>query len=159
MPNTDLKVPKNLLCQTPKNGDEFLVAISKYHNHPSIKTIFEKCNFSFSLKTVSLTDIEKEMKSLNTSKAFHSSDIPAKVLKQGLDFFSCFILGYVNKSISSSTFPSILKLSDITSVYKKIRCEKSNYRPISVLPNLSKILENVLYDQISSCFECNDKKI
>ena len=115
----DLKVPSNLLCQTPENGDEILAAIYKYQNHPSIKTILEKCNFSFSFKTVSLTDIEKEMKSLNTNKASHSSDIPTKILKQNVDFFSPFILDYVNKSISSSTFPSILKLADIILVFKK----------------------------------------
>ena len=103
---------------------------------------------------MSLTDIEKEMKSLNTNKASHSSNIPTKTLKQNVDFFSPFILDYVNKSISSSTFPSILKLADIISVYKKdSRYEKSNYRSISVLPNISKIFENVLYDRISSSFE------
>ena len=90
--NLGLKVPSNLLCQTLENGDKILAAIYKYWNHPSIKTIFEKCNFSFSFKTVSLTDIEKEMKSLNTNKASHSSDIPTKVLKQNVDFFSPFIL-------------------------------------------------------------------
>ena len=158
VPNLALQVPSNLLCQTPENGDEIVAAIYKYQNHPSIKTILQKCNFSFSFKTVkellSLTDIEKEMKSLNTNKASHSSDIPTKILKQNVDFFSPFILDYVNKSISSSTFPSILKLADIIPVYKKDSLyEKSNYRPISVLPNLSKIFENVLYDQISSFFE------
>ena len=142
VPNLDLKVPSKLLCQTPENGDEVLAAIYEYQNHPSIKTILEKCNFSFSFKTMSLTDIGKEMKSLNTNKAFHSSDIPTKILKQNLDFFSPFILGYVNKSISSSTFPSILKLADVIPVYKKDSLyEKSNYRPISVLPNLSKPLK------------------
>ena len=62
---------------------------------------------------MSLTDIEKEMKRLNTNKASHSSDIPTKILKQNVDFFSAFILDYVNKSVSLSTFPSILKLADI----------------------------------------------
>ena len=59
VPNLDLKVPSNLFCQTPENGDEILAAIRKYQNHPNIKTILAKCNFSFSFKTVSLTDIEK----------------------------------------------------------------------------------------------------
>ena len=154
MPNLNLRVPSKLLCQAPENGDEVLAAIYKYQNHPSIKAILEKFNFSFSFKTVSLTAIEKEMKSLNLNKASHSSDIPTNILKQNVYFFSPFILGYVNKSISSSTFPSMLKLADITPVYKKdSRYEKSNYRPISVLPNLSKIFENVLYGQISSFFE------
>ena len=100
---------------------------------------------------MSLTETAKELKSLNTNKTFYSSDIPTKILKQNIDFFSFFILSYVNKLISSSTFPSILKLSDITSVYEKVsQYEKSNYQPISILPNLLKIFENFLYDQISS---------
>ena len=86
VPNLALKVPRNLFCQTPENGDEILAAISKYQNHPSIKTILKKCSFSFSFKTVSLTDIEKEIKSLNTNKASHSSDIPTKILKQQISF-------------------------------------------------------------------------
>ena len=76
VPNLDCKVPNNLLYQSLENGDKFLAAISKYQNHPSIRRIFKKCNFIFSFKTVSLTDVEKEMKSLDTNKASHSSDTP-----------------------------------------------------------------------------------
>ena len=97
MPNLDLKVPSNLLCQAPENDDEFLAAIYKYHNHPSIKTILQKFNFSFSFKTLSLTGIEKEIKSLITNKASHSSDVPTKILKENVDFFSPFILGEINR--------------------------------------------------------------
>ena len=75
--------------------------------------------FSFSFKIVSLTDIEKEIKRLNINKASHLSDIPTKILNQNIDFLSSFILGYVNHSISSSTFLLILKLVDITPVYKE----------------------------------------
>ena len=54
-------------------------------------------------------------------------------------------------SINSSIFQAVLKLTDVTPVYKKdLRYEKSDYHPISVLLNLSKIIENVLSDQISS---------
>ena len=127
VPNLDLKVPINLLCQTPENGDGILAAIYKYQNHTSIKTILEKCNFSFSFKTVSLTDIEKKMKSLNINTASHSFDIPTNIFKQNVDFFPSFVLDYVNKSITSSTFPSILKLEDIPVYKKHSRYEKSNY--------------------------------
>ena len=60
MSNLDLKVPNNLLCQKAENDDEVLAAISKCQNHPCMKTIVQKCNFSFSLKAVSLTDTEME---------------------------------------------------------------------------------------------------
>ena len=86
----DLKVPSNLLCETPENRDKILAAMCKYQTHPSIKTILEICNFSFSFKTVSLTDIEKEMKSSNTNKTPHSSDTPTKVLKQNVYFLFNF---------------------------------------------------------------------
>ena len=75
--------------------------------------------FQFFFKNISLNDVEKEMISLDPNKASHSSNITTKILKQNVDCFSPFILGYVNKSISSSTFPSIQKLADITPVYKK----------------------------------------
>ena len=55
MPNLDLKVPNNLVCQRSEIHDPVLVAISKYHNHPKMKTILDKSNFSFSFKTASLT--------------------------------------------------------------------------------------------------------
>ena len=64
--------------------------------------------------------MEKEIKRLNTNKASHSTDIPTKILKQNVDFFSPFILDYVNKSISSSTFPTILKLAASLQYTKKI---------------------------------------
>ena len=45
-------------------------------------------------------------------------------------------------------------MADIKPIYKKIsRNEKSNYRPVSVLPNLSKVYERILFEQISSFFE------
>ena len=87
MPNLAFKIPSNLLCQTPENGDEILVAIYKYQKHPSIKTILMKYYFSFPFKTVSLTDKEKEIESLKTNKASHSSDIPTKIVKQNVLFF------------------------------------------------------------------------
>ena len=102
---------------------------------------------------MSFTDIEKE-KSFNTNKASHSSDIPTKILKQDIDFFNPFIEDYVDKSISSTTFFSILKLAHIVPIYKNdSRCKKTNYQLISALPNLSKNFENALYDQVSTFLE------
>ena len=93
MPKLGIKVPSKFA----KHQEMVIsnIQIHKIQNRPSTKTILEKCSFSFSFKT------------------------PTKILKQNIDFFSPFKLGYVNKSISSSTFPAILKLADIIPVYKK----------------------------------------
>lgn len=72
------KLPNKLLCQKPENENKVFARMSKYQNHLSLKLILEKCNFSFSFQTVSLTDVEKRMNSLETNKASHSSDISNK---------------------------------------------------------------------------------
>ena len=47
-------------------------------------------------------------------------------------------------------FPSVLKHADITPVFKKgCRSSKETYRPVSILPVISKILEKLLYNQIT----------
>ena len=59
-----------------------------------------------------------------------------------------------NKSLETCEFPSCLKMANVTPVYKKgNRSEKGNYRPVSILPNLSKIFESCLCKQISTFFE------
>ena len=53
-----------------------------------------------------------------------------------------------------STFPEILKHADIIPLYKKGKKDiKGNYRPVSILPNLSKIFEKCMFEQMSQFFE------
>ena len=53
-----------------------------------------------------------------------------------------------------SIFPISLKLANITPVYKKgSKNSKENYRPLSILPNISKIYERCLFNPISNYFE------
>ena len=53
-----------------------------------------------------------------------------------------------------STFREILKHADITPLYKKgTKDIKGNYRPVSILPNLSKICEKCMSEQVSKFFE------
>ena len=49
--------------------------------------------------------------------------------------------------------PNELKQADIKPIYKKESInEKENYRPVSILPNLSKIFECCIYDQRKDYF-------
>ena len=55
----------------------------------------------------------------------------------------------VNKSIREGLFPSLNKEADVCPIHKKNekdRCE--NYRPISLLPNISKIFERIMYNRL-----------
>ena len=56
-----------------------------------------------------------------------------------------------NDAIEKSNFPSILKNATITPVFKKgDRNSKDNYRPVSILPDISKIFERCIFRQLSN---------
>ena len=63
----------------------------------------------------------------------------------------------LNQMINSGIFPSELKTSKVTPLYQANEKDLfSNYRPISLLPSISKIFEYVIFDQISTYLTAND---
>ena len=146
------------LTNTSSDNDAVTIrqAIEKYQNHPSIKVIRENIdttnNFSFDL--INPECISKIISNLDTSKAIQQGDIPTKILKDNKHLFSCFISASFNNAVNKGVFPNELKQADIKPIYKKeSRNEKENYRPISILSNLSKIFERCMYDQLKDHFE------
>ena len=127
--------------------------INKYIKHPSILKIKQYFNFKnpteFSFVPVDKDVIAKEIKNLNTKKAAPQDDIPVKILKLNNDIFSQYLSQIFNESIEAANFPNESKDTDITPVYKKNnRHEKENYRPVSIISVIAKILERCLHDQI-----------
>ena len=62
----------------------------------------------------------------------------------------------VNQSLSSAIFPNALKLAKVIPIHKGKDPEKvENYRPISILPALSKVFEKVMNEQLQNYFETN----
>ena len=91
---------------------------------------------------------------MKENKATQNTDIPTKLIKENSDIFVDFIFENLNDGISQSVFSSALKLAHITPVHKKdSKSTKDHYRPISVLPNISKICESFFFKQISEYFE------
>ena len=63
-----------------------------------------------------------------------------------LIFFGNYICKYFNYCLEKGEFPCILKYADVVPVHKKeIKSDKANYRQVSILPNLSKIYEKLMY--------------
>ena len=62
----------------------------------------------------------------------------------------------INLSISTSTFPTIWKIAIVTPIHKSGSTnDEANYRPISVFPILSKIMEKAVYNQLKDYLEDN----
>ena len=56
--------------------------------------------------------------------------------------------------VKTYTFPSSFKRAEVSPIYKKDDVmNKNNYRPVSVLPCISKIAEGILVDQMKTYFE------
>ena len=63
-----------------------------------------------------------------------------------------------NDSISMGIFPDIMKLGDIVPLYKaKEKFLETNYRPISLLTTMSKLLEKVVYKRVYKFLTENDQ--
>ena len=79
---------------------------------------------------------------LNPSKARPFKNIPPKLLKSQSKLVSAPLQIIFNNTIEHSTFLDELKLADVSSLFKKeVKTFKGNYRPISVLPTVSKVLK------------------
>ena len=124
-----------------------LKAVFKYKNHPNIFSIRRFChqisNFNFSC--IVKNTVLKEIRGLSTTKASQDNDLPVKILKENADYFAEFICIQFNDSVNSSKFPSSFKCANITPIFKnESRNHKANYRPVSILPIVSKIFEKIM---------------
>ena len=91
--------------------------------------------------------IIKDTKSLNKNKSSQKFDIPITIIHENADIFAGFLTESLKGAIKTYNFPNYLKLADITPLHKKgIKDNKENYRPVSILPTLSKILERKLFE-------------
>ena len=114
-----------------------------------------KLDSVFSFKKTTQAEVLKVIRDLNTKKSCQTSDTLTKIIKLNSDIFSNLIYKHFNYCIiDKSEFPNDLKHADIVPIYKKNnKCKKENYRTVSILSNLSKIYEKLMYNQLYEYFD------
>ena len=137
---------------------EVEMTIITYKNHPSIKVINDKMEklgkLIFGFKFTSHEETEKEVNNFQIKKTSQKSNIPLKIIKKNVDIISYFLYRNFNNSLSCATFPTSMKYAHLMAIHKKDdKTDKENYRPTSILPNLSKVYERLMYNQIYPYFE------
>ena len=95
-------------------------------------------------RDTSSSEVIKLIKTLNVKLASQKSDIPTKIVKLDTDIFGDFICKNFNYCLKKAEFPCVLK--------KEIESDKVNYRPVSILTNLSKIYVKLIYQQLYEHF-------
>ena len=134
------------------DADEIDSIVQSFRFHPSIKQIKRRCSDSHTKMSFDNVSVDKMLKcvmSLKTNKTCPEDDISAKLLKEFADIYVPKLQEAFNNGCSSGIFPDPLKMSDVSPLFKaEERTSKENYRPVSKLPNFSKVFERLMHDQI-----------
>ena len=140
---------------SPTKGDDRIDNIIKrYKNHPSIKNIKAKFNsvHIFSFHPVSVDDVKTVIRDLKNNKSA-GGEIPIQILKES-EFTFRILTNCINKSIETGCFSDSLKAANITPIFKKDHpLDNADYRPVSILPLISKVYERLIYNQWSEYSE------
>lgn len=94
---------------------------------------------------VSVTEVQNILNSLNCNKSAGIDEIRPKDLKINAQTLSPVITKLINMSIDQASIPYLLKMSIVRPIYKSgKKNEILNYRPISILSAVDKVMEEVL---------------
>ena len=89
---------------------------------------------------------EREILKLDATKTNSEGDIPTKILIKTYDIISDQLSEYYNKAKNEYHYPGSLKLSDVIPIHKKDeKTLAKNYRPVSLIPIVSKLFEKNMY--------------
>ena len=103
---------------------------------------------SFRMKYVSEEDVLKVIKNMKNSTATGVDYIDTRTVKLAADLLSPGLTHIINLSIETSTFPTIWKFAKIIPLLKSSSSDPllpKSYRPIALLPILSKVLEKIVF--------------
>ena len=94
-------------------------------------------------------DVQEAVNMVKTSKGYGTDGISSYFVKLALPFIEHSLALMFNKSLGTARFPDSWKSVRDTPIFKDgKKDEKSNYRPISILPVVSKLFERVVFNQL-----------
>ena len=134
----------------PRAPNKFTSQATKNYYAKTLCNVFNDFEFS----NVSEEDVKKILLNLDTSKATRMDQIPAKFLRDGAEVLAFPLGNIIHLSIKLSTFPGECKIAIFI---KGARADPKNYRPISLLPLVSKIIKKSIRIQIEDYL--NKKKL
>ncbi len=108
-------------------------------------------------KTIDSKILEEIVQHLKSSTCYLDT-LPTSFFKSVLNCLEADLLEVVNTSLLSGTFPNSLKTAVVKPLLKKRNLDNtvlSNYRPISNLPFIGKIIEKVVFNQLNNYLNSN----
>lgn len=135
---------KRLLDSSPKPGDHLKEVIENLPLHEN----------EFKISETTYSDVYKAIQSIRADCSTGYDNIPAKYLKLCIEDITSPICHIINASIKQNLFPNQWKISRISPIPKiKSPKDPSDFRPISILPILSKVYERLIMKQMINFLE------
>lgn len=103
----------------------------------------------FELKHTNLETVTESLKNINPNKASDIYKIKPIIIRDLATFLAPIITTHFNKAIDEHEYPNSLKLTKVIELYKaKDKTLPENYRPISLLPIIAKVFDQIINNQI-----------
>ena len=112
---------------------------------------------SFAFSTVDTDHVQKMIAELKSKSSFGHDGVSSILLKKLSPEIFKILTCIINQSLMTGIFPDSLKTAKISPIYKKEDPHLTdNYRPISLLPVISKVFEKVAFKQVYDYFNKNN---
>jgi hypothetical protein len=122
-----------------------------------LKQFLPQVSNTFVFQPVVENDVLKQIKSIPNGKATGLDNIQVRLLKISAPAIASSLTYIINLSLSTGEFPKDWKTARISPIYKKgTKTEPGNYRPVSVLPVISKFIERIVHHQLYRYLIDND---
>ena len=113
------------------------------------ESYLEPTDHSFSLQIPSVDIVSNVLSKIDEKKATGLDMILSKYLKMAANIIAPSLTSIFLKSILTGIYPNDWKMAKVTPLFKKgIQSDPNNYRPISVIPIISKVFERIVYNQL-----------
>ncbi|XP_071954198.1 uncharacterized protein [Antedon mediterranea] len=141
----------SFFINTPENLVNKLPPSSNTYNENHVKHYYADKKGVFAFKEVNEQTVLTIINNLNSKKGAGLDSLPARFFKDGALAILHPLSHIINISISTGYIPSDWKSAKVVPIYKKKdRLYAGNYRPVSILSAVSKIIERIMYNQLMS---------
>ena len=111
---------------------------------------------TISLSPATRADIESLINCIKPNKTIGPNSIPTKILKEFKTELSELLSDMINVSFNKGIFPDFLKVVNAIPIHKKgEKLDPNNYRPISLLSNISKLYEKAMHIRLTNFLRKN----
>ena len=109
-------------------------------------------NEKFKFPDISPNEMKTYVHKIDPTKACIENDFPAKILIGSSEISSDYLSAIYNHSKMDNCYPSLLKYATIIPIEKPGK-KAINYRPVSLIPLISKLFERHVYEEIITYVE------